>query len=159
MLCHGITQTYWKKIFKEGNKHAMFLITSVSSYGHVLKKIIFGRILMNKSLSFKCLTAKGRPYNSYPFLPNRLWWVINILFYFQMLLNFFDKYVWCLTTHICVNICFRSRNENRGPKYQDEQAQIHHQNKSTMSTNVKLNINKLSTNKRCQFLGNILLRD
>ena len=108
--------------FKEGNRHVMFLMTSVSRYGHVLKKIIFRRILMNKSRSSRYLTAKGRPHNSYPFLPNRLWCLINIfMFYFQTLLNFFDKYVWCLTTHICVNSCFRSRNERRNPKYQDEQ--------------------------------------
>jgi len=30
-----------KHFFKEGNRPAMFLITSISSYGHVLKKIIF----------------------------------------------------------------------------------------------------------------------
>jgi len=30
-----------KHFFKEGNRHAMFLMTSVSTYGHVLKKIIF----------------------------------------------------------------------------------------------------------------------
>ena len=46
---------------------------------------------MNNSRSSKCLTAEGRPYNSYPFLPNRLWCVItrNNLFYFQELLDFF----------------------------------------------------------------------
>jgi len=61
-------------------------------------------------------------------------------------------------TYLCKQL-FSLMKWKNGPKYQDEQAQIRHQNKSTMSKNIKLIINKLSTNKRCQFLGNILLRD
>jgi len=40
MLYHGVIQTHRKTFFKEGKRRAMFIMTSVSSYGHVLTKII-----------------------------------------------------------------------------------------------------------------------
>ena len=82
-----------------------------------------------------------------------MWYFINILlFQVQKLLNCFSKYVWKLVAHFCVNSCFYSWYEN----IFEISGWTDTNNESNKNTNVKSDINKQSTNKRCQFLENIV---
>ena len=72
-----------------------------------------------------------------------------LLFHVQKLFNWFSKYVWNFVATIYVNSCFHSWNEKKIFRISGT---ADANNESSKNTNVKSEINKLSTNKRCHFL-------
>jgi hypothetical protein len=80
-----------------------------------------------------------------------------LLLYVLKLFSWFSKYVWYLIAHICMNSCFHSWNENKTLRnIKIKKYKFVTNNFSNKSTNFKSEINKLNTNKRFQFLENIL---
>jgi hypothetical protein len=75
-----------------------------------------------------------------------------MLFHVQKLFNWFYKYAWYFVAHIFVNSCFHSWNVKNLRNITMNRYQFVSNNVSRKNTNVKSEINKLSTNKGCHFL-------
>ena len=83
-----------------------------------------------------------------------VWYFVNmLLFHVQRLFKWFPKYVWKLITHFCVNRCFHTWYKKQ---IFEISGWTNTNTESNKSTHFKPEINKVSTNKRCQILENIL---
>jgi hypothetical protein len=57
---------------------------------------------------------------------NSVYILTCLLIDFYELFNLLAKYASCLIAHICVNSCFRSRNEISAPKVRGAHKKIYH---------------------------------
>ena len=148
--------------FGEDNRHIMFLTSPISSFGYDLTKILFPqRASMQKSQSTKYVTSELCSCGSDPFCRIACVMFHELTFVscpevFQLFLQLWWMFDWtCLCERLfCTHEAKKYLRDTSMNRYQFVTS-----NESKKNTNGKLDNNKLSTNKRRQFLENIVTID